>query len=186
MDCFKSRPQLANVCSRNETKTADEAGAKIRNDVAVKILKQHHIKLLGPHHELHARIVDDLVFRFYLGVIPGHVAKTVEEKPIRQFHDVGFVNRRDLFSSFSTRILKRKSGDACRSLLGDDLDAIDNTRYDDVFDSRVEIFGVLAHDNQVEFRIAAGNIRQCTYGTQVGVKIERLAQPHVNGSESFS
>src|SRR6266850_989672 len=143
MYCFKSRPQLANVCSRNETETADEAGAKIRNDVAVKILKQHHIKLLGPHHELHARVIDNLVVRFYLGVITGNVAKTVEEKPIRQFHDVGFVNCRDLFPSFTTRILKRKSRDASRRFLGNDFDALDNTGYDDMFDSRVEIFGVL-------------------------------------------
>src|SRR5260370_10562808 len=135
MNCFKSRPQLANVCSRDKTQTADEAGAKIRNDVAVKILKQHHIKLLGPHHELHAGIVDNLVVRFYFGIVPGYVAKTVEEKPIGQFHDIGFVNRRDLFPSFATRILKRKSGDARRRLLGDDFDALDNSEYDDVFDS---------------------------------------------------
>ena len=41
-------------------------------------------------------------------------------------------------------------GDARRRALGDDLEALDDARHDFVLETRIEIFGVLANDDQVD------------------------------------
>jgi hypothetical protein len=44
----------------------------------------------------------------------------------------------------------RKPGDLGRSLLGDDLEALDHAGYHGVFEAGVEILGVLADDDEVD------------------------------------
>ena len=39
----------------DDAEAADEAGAQIRDDVAVQIRQQQHVELLGLHHQVHAR-----------------------------------------------------------------------------------------------------------------------------------
>ena len=59
----------ADVRAGHDAETADEAGAQIRDDVAVQVRQQQHVELLGPHHELHARRVDDALVVGDVGVL---------------------------------------------------------------------------------------------------------------------
>ena len=49
-------------------------------------------------------------------------------------------------------------------------------RHDDVLQSRIQTFGVLAHDDEIELRIAARHVWQRAHRTQVGVKIECFSE----------
>src|SRR5690349_21450949 len=112
MYCFKHCPLLSDICTRNQPKSSHQSRAKIRNDIAVKIFKQHHVKLFGSHHQLHTSVVDDLIVSHYLRVTRTHLAEAIEEEPIREFHDIRLVNRGDFLASFTTRILKSEFRDA--------------------------------------------------------------------------
>ncbi len=46
---------LTDVATGGEAQAADQAGAQVRNDVAVQVGHAHDIKLSGPRHQLQAR-----------------------------------------------------------------------------------------------------------------------------------
>ena len=50
---------VADVRARHDAEPADEPGAQVGDDVAVQVRQHDHVELLGLHHELHARGVDD-------------------------------------------------------------------------------------------------------------------------------
>ena len=49
------------VRAGHEAEAADEAGREVRHDVAVEVLEEEHVEVLGVHDEPHARGVDDPV-----------------------------------------------------------------------------------------------------------------------------
>jgi len=53
MDCFKDGSSFSDVCAWDQTQAANQAGAQIRNDVAIEILAKQYVELFRPHHELH-------------------------------------------------------------------------------------------------------------------------------------
>ena len=48
---------------------ADQPGAQIGDDVAVEVRQQQHVELLGVHHQVHARRVDDPLVVGDVGVL---------------------------------------------------------------------------------------------------------------------
>jgi hypothetical protein len=53
-----------------------------------------------------------------------------------------------------------------------------------VFDSRIEVFRVLAHDDHVQIAEGRDQSGQVSDGPQIGVKVQRFAQPHVDAGEA--
>ena len=78
------------------------------------------------------------------------------------------------------RILEGKLCDARGRLLGDDLQALDHARHHFVFQAGVQAFGILAHDDEIDIRIARGNVRQIPDGPEVRVQLELLAQRDID------
>ena len=81
------------------------------------------------------------------------------------------------------RVLEREVRDPRRRALGDDLQALDDAGHHFVLEPRIEILGVLAHDDQVdalEPRVDAGQVPD---RPQVRVQIQRLAQADVDARE---
>ena len=177
---------LADVCTRHQAQTADQPSTQIRHDVAVKIFQQHHVKLFRPHHQLHARVVDDLVVSLNLGKLGGHFSEAIEEESVGQFHDVCFMTAGYFLAALAPRILESKSRNASGSFLRNDLQALDHAGNHNMLQPRIQTFRILTNNNQVEFGIAAGNIWQRADGPQVRVQIERFSQAHVDGSEAFA
>src|SRR6185369_5373951 len=83
-------------------------------------------------------------------------------------------------------MLKSKTRNACRSLLGDDLQTLNHARHDDVFQTRIQTLRVLAHDDQIELRITTRHVRQSAHRAQIRVKIQRLTQSNVDRSKTFA
>jgi len=75
----------------------------------------------GIHHHLHAGIVDEVLGIDDVGKFLRHLARTAQKKPVRQFHNVGFVNGVNLFAAVLAGVLEGKFGDARGAFFGDDL-----------------------------------------------------------------
>ena len=83
------------------------------------------------------------------------------------------------------RVLERELRNPRRRLLGDDLDALHDARDDLVLEPGVQVFGVLADDDDVDVGEAALHARQIADRPQVRVEIQRLAQPDVDAREAL-
>ncbi len=83
------------------------------------------------------------------------------------------------------RVAERKLGDPGRRPLGDDFQALDNARHDLVLEARVEVLGVLAHDDEIDPLAPGRHAGQVPHRPQVRVQIERLAQPDVDAREAL-
>src|SRR6185503_4715536 len=183
---FKHRALLADVRAGNESQAADKTRAKIGNDVAVKILEQHDVKLLGTHHQLHTRVVDNLVVSDDIGIVLTHLAETLEKQTIGKFHDVCLVDRGHFLSPLTLRVFECEARDSRRCLLSDDLYTLNHARHDDVLQPRVQTLCVLTHDDEIKLRVTTRHIRQRAYGPQVCVEIERFSKSDVDRSEAFT
>jgi glycine oxidase len=184
--CFEHGAFFADVCARHKPEPANQTSAQIGNDITIKVLAQQHIELFGPHHKLHRRVVYNHIGRFNVSVFLRHGAEAFQEKSVRHLHDVRFVRAGDLFPLFAASIRESKSRDSRRGLLSDDLQTLDHAGNDFMFQTGVKAFRVFTHHYQIQIGIATGDIRQRADGPQVGIQIERLAQPDINGSEALS
>src|ERR1019366_792380 len=99
-------------------------------------------------------------------------------------HDVRFVNAMNFLALVFSGVLEGETRDAGASLLGDDLQALDHSGNNFVFDAGVKSFGIFAHHDQVHARVAGGNVREVANGPEVGEEFEALAQLDVDAGEA--
>src|SRR5208282_6038956 len=81
-------------------------------------------------------------------------------------------------------MLKGETRDASGSLFADHLDALDHSGNNFVSDAGIKPLGVFAHYNQIDARIASGNMRQVADRPEVGEKFEALAQFDIDAGEA--
>src|SRR4029078_12144553 len=103
---------------------------------------------------------------------------------ITHLHDVGFVNGVDLLAIEVASVLERELRDLGRRLLRDDLQTLHNAGNDFMFDADVLTFGVLAHQDEINTRIARGNARQIFDRTKVRIKLVLFGQHLVDAGEA--
>jgi hypothetical protein len=166
---FEYRATLAEIGAGHESEAAHESRAQVRHDVAVEIGKQQHVELFRPHDEVHADSVDDLFVVFDLRMFRGDGAHRLQEEPVAELHDVGFVDRRDGAATVPARVVERELRDPRRRPGRNDLQALDDAGYDLMLEASIEIFGVLADDHEVDVFEASGYARQIPDRPQIGV-----------------
>src|SRR4029077_2307827 len=81
-------------------------------------------------------------------------------------------------------MLEREPRDSGGSLLGDDLQALNHSGDNFVFDTGVKSFGVFAHDDQIHARVASWNVRQVADGPEVGEEFEALPEFDVDAGKA--
>jgi hypothetical protein len=94
------------------------------------------------------------------------------------------MNRRHPPPAVLLRVLEREMGNARRGALGDDLQALDYPRYDLMLEAGIQIFSVLAHDDEVDRLKSGRDARQIPDRSQICVQVERFAKPDVDTGES--
>src|SRR5271157_2805826 len=181
---FEDGAFVPEVRARHQAKSSDERRAQIRDDVAVQVLQQQDVVLVRIHYQLHASVVHNMLAVGDLGIVLGNVARAADEQPVRQLHDVGFVDGVDFLAMHPPRIFEGKLRNARGRLLGDDLQALDHAGNDLVLDAGVQPFGVLANDDEVHAGIARGYSREIADRPEVGEKLELLAQRDIDAGES--
>jgi len=187
MDRLEDRTHLADVRARGDPEAADQAGAEVGHDVAVEVRQDHDVVQLGLLDELHAHVVDDPV----LELDPALVVRRdrpagLEEQAVRELHDVGLVDGRDLVAAVRDGVLEREPGDPLGRGPGDDLDALRRIRPDHVLDPGVEVLGVLPDDDQIDVVVAGFDALHRPGRPEVGVEAERLAERDVDTPEAGS
>ena len=135
--------------------------------------------------ELHAEVVDDLVVELDVGIFLGDRTRAVEEEPIGELHDVGFVDGRDFLPAAPLRIVEREARDAGRGMGRDDLHPLRHARHDHVLDAGIEVFGVLPHDHEVDVLVARLDAHNRAHRPQIGVEVQPFAERDVRAREAF-
>ena len=139
----------ADVRAGRDAQAADQARRQVADDVAVEVRQHEHVVQLGLLDELHAHVVDDAVLELDPAVVVGRDGPAaLEEQAVRQLHDVGLVDGRDLVPAVGDGVLEREPGDPLGRLAGDDLDALRGVAADHVLDAGVQVLGVLADDDR--------------------------------------
>src|ERR1039458_8518448 len=175
----------------------------LEGDIRDRILDQH---LAG--RRLAVAIVPShglaFVFAFYEFVAP------IAERALRVLHDVALVDKGHALALVANRVIKRGANQALGTLARNAFDSDSRgigeahilnahfleQKFDDLFclgrlrrpfDSRVDVFGVLAEDYDVEFlRMLdrTGHAREVAHRAQAYVEIEHLAQGDVERADA--
>src|SRR4030088_3020787 len=80
-------------------------------------------------------------------------------------------------------IFKSKTRHPGGSLLRNNLEALDYSRNNFVFNPGVQSLSILAHYNQVDARVPRRYMRQVAYGPEVGKEFKALPEFHVDTGE---
>ena len=183
---------------------SDEAGGDVADDVPVQVRQDEHVVLLRALDEPHAERVDEHLARRDLRVVGGDLAEDGEEEPVRELHDVGLRDARDLAAAVGSRVVEGEANDPARGLRADRLDRDAGARSDLlrleavqrrddllgrfaarlVLDARVQVLGVLAHDDDVDAVVARADARIRLAGADAGVELELVAERDVHGAEA--
>src|ERR1700757_1000144 len=184
MDSLKNCAFIAQVRAGHKSQPTDKSGAQIRENISVEIFHHQHIVLVRIHHQLHAGVVDDVFAVSDLGIIFRYVAAAAQEQAIGQLHDVRFVDGMNFLALILTRIGKCEFGNPRGSFLSNNLQAFDNAGHHFMLQARVKTLCVFADDDQVNIRIARGNVRQVPDGAEICVQIEFLAEGDVDARKA--
>ena len=180
----KTAASVPMLAPGRDAETADQTGGEVADDVAVEVRQHEHVVQVRLLDELHAHVVDDAVLELDLALVAGrHGPAALEEQAVRELHDVGLVDGRDLVPAVGDRVVEGEPGDPLGRLAGDDLDALGGVATDHVLDAGVEVLGVLADDDEVDVLVARLEALDRPGGPQVGVQPQDLAERDVDAPE---
>ena len=191
MHRLEDRHILPDVHPRREPESADQAGGEVRQDVPEHVFGDDHVELVRIQDELHGCRIHDPVFELDgIGIVLRHLPAHFEEQALRVLQDVRLVDEGDLLSPVLDRILERIPADPVRPVPGDQHHGLRHgTRVlphaDVVLDPRVQAFGVLPHDDDIDIVVSSARHDRFR-GTDVRIQVEVLAQRHVDGPEARS
>lgn len=181
VDSLEDGAVVTNVAGRSETKTTNETGAHVGENVSVQVGHDENLVVVWNRvrHHLQARVVEELSVKLNVGELLGNLAGGAEEEAVGHLHDGGLVHSAHLLPANVAGVLEGISQDALRGLAGDELDALDNAVDDNVLNARVFSLGVLADQDGVDIvvgRLVAGD---GAAGTDVGEEVEGAAEGEV-------
>jgi hypothetical protein len=176
----------ADVGPGDDAEAADQAGAEVGQDVAVEVLGDDDVEPVRVAHHVHGGGVDDDLLELDGGVAGGHAAGAVEHQAVGHLHDVGLVHRGDAAAAVLGGVLEGVLGDAGAALVGDELDALGYPGEDHDLVARVEVFRVLADDDQIDALEARLDVGQAADGADVGVEVKDLPERDVDRLEALA
>lgn len=188
VDGLEDGALVTNVARGGETKTTNETGAHVGENVTVQVGHDKDLVVVrvrvGDH--LKTGVVEELGIELNVGEVLGHVPGDVEEQTIRHLHDGGLVNDADLLAADGLGVLEGVAQNTLGSLAGDELDGLDDTVNDDVLDTRVLALGVLADQDGVDIVVGGLESGDGAAGTQVGEEVECATQGEVEGDVTLA
>jgi len=164
----------------------NEPGGQVAEDVAVEIFHQQNVELVRVEHQAHCGRVHDGFFVLNVGIFTGNLAAHFQEKPVAEFHDVGFVNGGDFLAPVTACHFERKACHTLGCIACDDFQAFDDAWYHYVLDTTVQALGVFAHDNQVDILERGFDARDAFGRAVVGKQVQALPQLHVDRAKTAS
>ena len=196
----------ADIGAGRQPHAADDPGAQVRHDVAVQVGQHQHVEVVRSRDEQLRHNVHDPVVELDVGILCGHPAGYLQVETVGELHDVGLVDGRDLLASVRPRIVQGKPHNPLGATDGDGLDADTRVGADGAtaqladeldqprglvrafleLDSRVQVLGVFADDDNVEVGEFRGRSGVGPAGTQAGVEIQLLAEGDVDAAKALA
>jgi len=134
VDRFEDRDPLAQIRSRSDPKAADQTGAEVGEDVAVKIGQAEDIVKLRFLDQLHAHVIDQPFFVLDLPfILLGDFARGGKEQAVGKLHDISLADRGHFFPAVLHRVFKSVFNDPLRAADRDRLDRDAGIRFDFLF-----------------------------------------------------
>ena len=147
--------------------------------------------------------VDEILLRLDIRVLGGHVPEDLEEEPVRVLHDVRLRHAVDGAPALRSRVLEREANDSLRGFRAHRLDREAGLRVQLLrlqpaerrdqllgrlaagleLDAGVEVFGVLADDDDVHRLVTRAHAGIGLAGPQAGVEVQLVAQRDVHRAE---
>ena len=152
VDGLEDTALITNVSRWCKTKTTDQTSAHVGQNVTVQVWHDKNLvvvwKRVGDH--LQAGVVQKLSVKLNVWVLLAQFAGGVQEETVGHLHDGCLVDSADLLATDGLGVLESESQDTLRSLLGDQLDGLDDSVNDDVLDTRVLSLGILTDEDNVD------------------------------------
>lgn len=179
---------VTNVTGGGQTKTTDQTGAHVGQNVTVQVGHDKDLVVVGSGvgDDLQARVVQQLGVELNIGEVLGDVTGGVQEETVGHLHDGGLVHNADLLLVDGLSVLEGEAENALGGLLGDELDALDDTVDNDVLDTRVFTLSVLTDQDSVDTVVGGLVAGDGAARTDVGEQVESTAQSQVQGNVTLT
>lgn len=188
VDSLEDGALVTNVTGGGETETTDQTGAHVGQNVTVQVGHDKDLVVVGGRvgDDLEARVVQQLSVELDVGELLGDLAGGVQEETVGHLHDGGLVDDTDLLLVDGLRVLEGEAEDTLGSLLGDELDALDDAVNNDVLNAGVFTLGVLTDENGVDVVVGGLVASNGLAGTQVGEEVESTTKSQVEGDVTLT
>ena len=188
VDSLEDRALVTNVTGGGETKTTDQTGAHVGQNVTVQVGHDKDLVVVGGGvgDDLQARVVQQLSVELDIGEVLGDVAGGVQEQTVGHLHDGGLVHHADLLLVDGLRVLEGEAQHTLGSLLGDELDALHHTVDNNVLNAGVFTLGVLTDQDGVDTIVGGLVASNGAARTDVGEQVEGPAQSQVQGDVTLT
>lgn len=177
-----------NVTGRSETETTDETGGKVGENVTVKVGHDHDAvrEWSGVLGDAEADTVEEVLVVSNVGVLLGNGTAGGKEHSVGHLHNVGLVDGGDLVTARLLGVVEGVTSDTLGSLVGDELDGLDDTLDDNVLDTRVLSLSVLTDEDSVDIVVGSLVTLDRLAGTDVGEEIEGTTESKVERDVALS
>lgn len=188
VDGLEDGALVTDVAGGGQAETTDEAGAHVGQNVTVQVGHDQDLVVVGVGvgDHLQAGVVEQLGVELDVGEVLGNLLGGLEEETVGHLHDGGLVDDADLLAANGLGVLEGESQDTLAGLLGDELDALDNSVNNDVLDARVLALGVLSDQDGVNTIVGGLETGDGSAGSQVGEQVEGSSQGQVEGDVALA
>lgn len=188
VDSLEDRALIADVPRRSETKTPDQASAHVGQDVAIQVGHDKNLVVVGGGvgDDLEARVVQQLSIKLDIRELLGDISGNVEEETIGHLHNGSLVHNTDLLLIDRASILECEAEHSLRSLLCDELDALNHTIHNNVLNARVFTLSVFTNQNSVDIVVGGLVASDGSARTNVGEEVESATEGKVKGNVALS
>ena len=152
----------------------------VGQDIAVEVERHHHIQAFRLGRHARRADVNNLVVGPQVGILGGHLVEDAMEQAVGELHDIVFGHAGDFFAAIGAGVLEGIADNALGAGTGNQFENLDDFIGLLVLDAGVQVFFVLADDDEVHARVGrcdVGRVRLA--GSHVGEQTERLANSHI-------
>ena len=185
---LKDGALVTDVAGGGETKTTDETGAHVGENVTVKVGHDQDLVVVreGVGGHLEAGVVEKLGIELDIGELLGDTLGNAEEETVGHLHNGGLVDNANLLAANGLGVLESVTQDTLAGLAGDELDALNDTINNDVLNAGVFTLGVLTDQHGVNIVIGGLVALDGAARTKVGEEVECPAKGQVQGNVALA
>lgn len=188
VDGFEDGALVTDVARGGKAETTDETGAHVGENVTVEVWHDQNLIVVwcrvGNH--VQASIVQKLIIELDLRVLLRKLLSDLQEQTVTLLHDSSLVHNPNLLLANSIRILESILQNPLASIPSNQLDTLDDTVNDMMFDAGVLALGVFTDENGIYTVVGSLVADDGLAGTDVGEEVECTTESKVEGNVTLA